>query len=256
MFGVRMKVKKNDVELEKLYATHAIKNLASYKNDIHQEMNNEVKLNLSDDNIKLTLFVDKKNHLITFCFFEGDLTNVQKGIASELCSMLIDMPILEAAEHVTLRLEKKLRDKFIPNPVKGIILPENTYSFFLTIQQLLRKGLQQYRHMTNYINETNTFCPNMPESWGKLSNDQKLEKLNKIKDDFCNANSYDTSAIKLDTLSDYSRTIVDINPAAIDKKNHGSLLMALESLINSRLETHIELIYTEKKDSNIKRQNT
>ncbi|MDD4854946.1 MAG: hypothetical protein PHQ22_07410 [Sulfuricurvum sp.] len=184
------------------------------------------------------------NAMVNEC--EHDLYKL--GMMKAFCALIIGLPILEAQDHGVLRLENLLRDT-VPHPIKGIIMPRNSCELFETPLHLIRDLYNQYSKEQNYYPLVNTYTPKEAQEWKSLPlNDREKIVFEKIKN-FCMQHNIEEYEVKL-----IGELRVEF---AADKEVYSSLaklLFDMEKSIDKELGFSLEVMFTEKKDTNKKRQ--
>ncbi len=222
-----------------------------YKNNILKFVENKIEIISISSDITLKLEVDTKSHMITSVSYnESNIDDIMKGILNAFCSVIINLPIIEASNHGVLRLEYLLRDAS-KKPIDGIITPNNTLKEFLILQDLIRDCFKQYKQKIKNAPTGNAYIVASVKEWVKLSDNIKKEKLNELIDSyFKDINQNDC---------DYSISV--IKPMRVEflvynesLKNVGHFLLELEKYIQKVLKVPIEVMYTEKIDNNRVRQ--
>jgi len=207
-------------------------------------------ISVSSQGITLKLHVNIQTHNIIHAYYEGNTNELMRGILNLFCSSIIDLPIIEASHHGTLKLEYALR-KVGSSPVGGIITPNNTLEQFIVVQKLIRDAFKQYQ--ANVLNAPckNAYIPVSAKVWAQLSDDVKTKKLTQLLDQYF-ADIHE---------SEYDYALSVIGPMRIEfvlynqkMENAGCFLLNLEKYIQRYTQAPVEVMYTERTDKNRVRQ--
>lgn len=213
---------------------------------------NCIVLSKSLDGCELTLSINPISNIIenaTINNCEND--KYKQGMMYAFCKIISGMPILEANDHAVIRLENLLRDKHVAHPIQGVIMPTNSCELFRIPLNLIRAIYDQYSNTQNYHPLVNTYRPYAIKKWKKL-NIQERENIvdQKIK-----------LFSKKHNIEEYTAKLIgDMRVEFVaDKEIYNSslsqLLFDLEVYLSNELGFSLEIMYTEQKDANKKRQN-
>lgn len=230
------------------------KNILSYKDIItpaaYTKSANDLEYKATYNGCELKLSINPNTHIIDNAMVnECDYNPYKLGMMRAFCTLIVGLPILEAQDHGVLRLENLLRDDVV-HPVKGIIMPGNSCELFEIPLHLIRVLYNQYSKEQNYYPLTNTYTPKEILEWKSLPiNDREKIVFEKIKN-FCMQHHIEEYEAKL-----IGEMRVEF---AADKEVYSSLaklLFDMEISIDKELGFSLEVMFTEKKDTNKKRQN-
>jgi len=197
------------------------------------------------NNVRLKVIINKENHQILAVNFNKNINDILKGVLNAFCEVVVELPIIEAVEHSTIKLEYLLR-KDGCKPVEGIILPQNTLAEFQTINKIIKKIYSNYQKLVNYYPEGNFYQKSIDKKWKALSDEEKILELAKLVKKFMTNYSIYNCDFHLRLLN---ITRVEL---LIDEKidNIGSLLLNLEKFIQKNINLPIEIMYLEQLDKN------
>ena len=230
------------------------KNILSYKDIIspaaYTKSANGLEYNATYNGCELKLSINSTTHIIDNAMInECEYEPYKLGMMKAFCALIVGLPILEAQDHGVLRLENLLRDTLV-HPIKGIIMPGNSCELFETPLHLIRALYNQYSKEQNYYPLVNTYTPKEIQEWKSLPiNDREKIVFEKIKN-FCMQHNIEEYEAKL-----IGEMRVEF---ATDKEVYSSLaklLFDMEKSIDKELGFSLEIMFTEKKDTNKKRQN-
>ena len=223
------------------------KSLSSH--DVYVPCSDCLEFVITYKNCKLLVNINSKTHIIENAV--GVSSDKRMNVIMNIFADLIcKIPILEASNHGVMRLEIMLRDEDIKEKaVEGIIMPENSCNFFSSPLYLIRNIFSEYCIKNNYQPIVNTYIPSSIQRWQKLDRDKQEEIVSEKIDYFCEKN----------TMIDYTVTLIGNTRVefAINKDNYPSLsklLFEMERTLNREVKFPIEIMFTEKKDANKKRQ--
>lgn len=212
----------------------------------------ENKLEVISTNGEVTLILEiyTKTHKIKNANYIANVDDFMRGILNAFCSIIVNLPIIEASDHSVLKLEYLLRD-MSKKPVNGIITPNNTLKEFLIIQTLIRDCFKQYKEKILNVPENNSYLTPLTKELEESNYEIKKEKLSKVVDSYLK-NVYQNNC-------DYAISIINARRIEFiiynqNLKNVGHFLLELEKYIQKVLQVPIEVMYTEKIDTNRVRQ--
>ena len=227
------------------------KNILAYENkDIvikHIICENCIEYSANFEGCELRLNIDTNTHIINSSSTNDCDDSLKSGIMKAFCEIITELPILEANDHGVLRLEHVLRDSVV-HTVKGIIMPENSFKLFTIPLKLIRQIYTQYSKEQNYNPVVNIYNPKEIKEWKKLDISEREKIVYERIDYFC----------KQHNIKDYKATLIgDVRVEFVAEKNDAlaKLLFDIETNISKELGFSLEVMFTEKQDSNKKRKN-
>jgi hypothetical protein len=184
------------------------------------------------------------DHAILAMRHEGARTPVAAGLAEAMRQMLVDLPILEVANHGAIRLEYRLRGDAVPPPVPGIAIPEASDPAFAIVNHLARHLLADYREKTGYADWRNLFDAAPGPAWMKAGEPERRQMLqNAFSKDGISLQDVSIIAIEYDV-----RVVISLHNALADHPaNH---MLTLERSIKRHVDSRLELFLAEVKDHN------
>jgi len=197
---------------------------------------------------RFKISINSKTNIIESSTAQCEDDNLQL-IMNIFTQLIYKMPILEANDHSVMRLENMLRDAN-KQPVGGVIMPENSCDYFLTPLHIIRDIFNEYCKKSGYKPIVNIYIPDKINEWKALDRDKKEKIISDKIDLFCRDKG----------IENYHITLIGDRRVefAIDKDQEvslGKLLFDMEQSLNREFGLHIEIMFTEKKDTNKKRQN-
>lgn len=203
---------------------------------------------------ELVLVVDASQHHIVAGGFEVESSGAPElsvGLLESLCRIAMGLPILEAAEHGTLRLERALRGQQ-RRPVAGIVLPESLHPLFRLARQLLASALADYRRQTGFGEVHSRHDDRPGEAWLKASEAERRQWLARVVGRALTARGLEPERASVESIRYDVR--VELSLELPPEVNAPVFVMALERALQAELDPRLELYVTERRDRNSKRR--
>ncbi len=195
------------------------------------------------DGTILALLVEPAANLIRRARHRDAATPEQAALLDRFCALIEGLPILEASDHGTIRLEARLRDHASTGrPVPGVLSPEAAWSGFALPRTLIRGALAAYRKKTGFSSQDNDFDPGATKEWMGLDDKTRRQRLAAAIESV--AGGLSVAAIEHDV-----RVVVRFaaSPAGCDKQRQ---MMKTEQAIKADVDQRLELYLEELKDAN------
>ncbi len=198
------------------------------------------------DGAILALLVEPAANLIREARHRDAARPEQAALLDRFCALIEGLPILEASDHGTIRLEARLRDSAAGRPVPGVISPEASWSGFALPRTLIRGALAAYREKTGFSSQDNDFDPGATEEWMSLDDKARRQKL---------AAAIDAGEAVVTAIEHDVRVVVRFAAAmaGCDKQRR---MMKMEQAVKADVEPRLELYLEELKDANLIRRRT
>jgi hypothetical protein len=193
--------------------------------------------------------VDSGSHFIEQAGFSGSPNAVWLGLLEAACRLLEGVPLVEASDHVVIRLEALLRDETSPPPVRGAILPRNAGESFVAVQRLVRDLVARYRSETGFSDVDNMFDEPVADSWLRSTNERRLEAARAALGLVADAGD-----LEIARLEGLRRLVVQFGDDLKDPAEQQSLLVKAEHHLRKALHTPLQLVLEVKADKNVIRQ--
>ena len=159
--------------------------------------------------------------------------------------------IKEAADHGTIYLEEKIRkidNKIINN---GIILPGQAGNYFTSINECIRKLLSDYELKNNIKFDTNKDYYKISTYWKKLSDDEKLIKIDQsLKKFVLSYNELSQDSLSVNKIENNFRIYLNVDKNFNRIQKNKNLLLDIEmelKKLDNTLEVFIEEILDQNK---------
>ncbi|WP_341894473.1 hypothetical protein [Ferrovibrio terrae] len=210
--------------------------------DLRPATNNTIVTAICDGlRLEATISTD---HTVLAMRHDGARTPVAAGLAEAMCQMLVDLPILEIANHGAIRLEYRLRGDAVPPPVPGIGIPEASDPAFAVVNHLARQLLADYRDKTGYTAWRNLFDAVPGPVWMQASEPERRQMLqNAFSKDGVSPQEVSIIAIEYDV-----RVVISLDgDRALNPADH---MLVLERSIKRHVDNRLELFLAEVKDHN------
>lgn len=195
------------------------------------------------DGLVLDAAIDPTDHRIVEITQSGARNPVAHDLVSVLARTCHGLPVLEAADHGSIRLEYLLRGD-AARPHAGIVIPETVEPAFRLITALLRALLADYRQKAGFCEQSNTFDAPPGPRWLQADEAARHAQLAEAfaRGGFA-ADDVNVVAIEYDV-----RVVVSLSGTLA--KNPAGAVVALERCMKKHVDNRLELFLTEVKDSN------
>jgi len=198
----------------------------------------------SYENTTLMALVEPRQHLVKKAVFRGARSDHERAVLDLLCQFMEGTPILQAADHGMIYVERQLRDPSQPAPVPGIVTPENADPIFSSPTLLVRELLACYRRRTGF-NSTENFYDLPPTmEWRALPEKEKVGKVQAAISRHPLGGGME--AVRTEGLK---RVSVRFQPG-LGPSPKASHLMQLEAYLQSEVEPTLELETEPRTDAN------
>jgi len=200
-------------------------------------------------NNKIGVYI--KNKIIKDCKFFSEENKIEIFFLDKFCELIKDLPLFEAYEHGTIKLEYSIRNNNIRNSVPGIITALANKKIFLICNAVIREVWLKYkkRHKTEI---KNLYDLPLSLQWSNLS---EGDKINKIKDsikEFEKISSSENSLIFESMNKDNIRITLSFEKKC-KVQNKATLLLSFEKFMRKTVDKRIEIFNKEMVDVNILR---
>ena len=228
-----------------------IKKLNFNDKKIKKEENEEsYVLNLSD-NSTLEYYINIDSGVVTNAFHNSKNIDKKSIILDTLCDQIINKGISEVADHGVIYVEHFLRSKIKNKKEFGIFLPRNSGGIFNLIEKNLRSSRDRFYNKANIEKkEINKEYKDISKDWIKLSFEDQKSKIDEIleKNIFrqFNVNSSDI-ILKRVIQGNRLEFILSDNLKGDFEDNK---LFKIEEVLKEKIDSSIELLSIEEKDSN------
>ena len=199
---------------------------------------------------ELSLAVDASTHRLVGASFDAQ-EPLQIGLLEQLCRSLSGLPVLEAAEHGTLRLEKLLRGD-APRPVAGIVLADSVHPLFRLARALLAQALADYRRQTGFDAVHSRHDERPGEAWQRASDAERRQWLSRALAAALGARGLEPSRASVESIRYDVR--VELSLELPPDADAPLLVMELERALQAQVDPRLEVYVTERRDRNAKRR--
>ncbi|MCB0404458.1 MAG: hypothetical protein KDD51_06705 [Bdellovibrionales bacterium] len=191
----------------------------------------------------LSLLVDKRG-LVRHAVFESK-GELETALLEAFCSLIEGLSLQEASDHGVLRLEYRLRDPAVPLGIPGIVTPENSDPMLLVPQTLIRAAYAEYK--IDHASGRNYWTDKISREWLSLSASERLEHLRTATVQFLRQNGLPDEAMRVVSMQHETRVIVEA-------PQHSEVLLRLEAHLRQLLEPQLEILLSERQDTNKPRE--
>ena len=236
---------KDSDEIPDAYAASLKQTNLAFEGKIDEE-GGLVMVQAAADGAILALLVEPAANLIRMARHRDAATPEPAALLDRFCALIEGLPILEASDHGTIRLEARLRDRAARRPVPGVLSPEAAWSGFALPRALIRGALAAYRGKTGFSSRDNDFDPGAAAEWMGLDDKARRQRL---------AALIDPAEATVTAIEHDVRVVVRFAAAmaGCDKQRQ---MMKMEQAIKAGAEPRLELYLEELKDANIIRRRT
>lgn len=207
----------------------------------------------SDDGVTLSVSLvrGRKDWLVHEARYRAadGATPELKGVLEIFCGTIEGLPLQEAADHGTIHVCERLREK-VPQPlVGGIHTPRSMGLAFRRCDRLIRDVLAQYRATTGDKETRNFWNPALSKEWRLKSTEQQIETLRPIIESFRKFAGAGEDDIWVSRIEKLRRVIVDFGEN-VDASRKPVMLLHLEQTVRRATGERLEFYMEELKDNN------
>jgi len=236
----------NEISLKELRKFYIKKN-HKFRFRIDSSKFNNKSLDYKSEIDKYKFGVKLKNNIIEEAYFSSENNAEESYFLDSLCNVIINLPIQEAYEHGSVKLEYLLRDRNLKNIIQGIISPFVISNLFINCNKLIDNIWEQYVANNNLEIKINFFDKKISKNWSNLNKDTQIKIIQEEINKFTNLNNLP----KLFSIEkfEYSKllTLSFCDESYINKPQ---LFLNLEKYLNSKVDSRIDVFYKELIDFN------
>ncbi len=237
---------KNEIPLKELRKFYIKKNHKFRFRIDSSEFNNK-SLDYKSEIDKYKFGVKLNNNIIEEAYFSTKNNTEESYFLDCLCYVIINLPIQEAYEHGSIKLEFFLRDSDLKNKIQGIISPFVINNLFINCNKLIHNIWEQYVAKNNLDIKINFYDKKISKNWSNLNKNTQIKIIQDEINKFTNLNNLP----KLFSIEkfEYSKllTLSFSDELYINKPQ---LFLNLEKYLNSKVDSGIEVFYKELIDFN------
>ena len=237
---------KNEISLKELRKFYIKKNHKFRFRIDSSEFNNK-SLDYKSEIDKYKFGVKLNNNIIEEAYFSAKNNMEESYFLDCLCSVIINLPIQEAYEHGSIKLEYLLRDRDLKNIIQGIISPLVISNLFINCNKLIHNIWEQYVAKNNLEIKINFYDKKISKNWSNLNKDTQIKIIQDEINKFTNLNNLP----KLFSIEkfEYSK-LLTLSFSEESYINKPQLFLDLEKYLNSKVDSRIEVFYKELIDFN------
>ena len=237
---------KNEISLKELRKFYIKKNHKFRFRIDSSEFNNK-SLDYKSEINKYKFGVKLNNNIIEEAYFSSENNTEESYFLDCLCSVIINLPIQEAYEHGSIKLEYLLRDRDLKNIIQGIISPLVISNLFINCNKLIHNIWEQYVAKNNLEIKINFYDKKISKNWSNLNKDNQIKIIQDEINKFTNLNNLP----KLFSIEkfEYSK-LLTLSFSEESYINKPQLFLDLEKYLNSKVDSRIEVFYKELIDFN------
>lgn len=175
------------------------------------------------------------------------------AVLDTFCAELTNMTVQEAVEHGVIRLEFAMRANSRQRPVPGIVLPRNADKVFDLPNRLIRAVGNVYRERTGKAFGENTYTRKVDAAWLRLSDDEKLAKVNDVLKKRIVSLGLDDDDVRAIGVEQQIRITIQFrDTVAVAKKPR--FIRDFEHVLHETVEPSLQVFMSEIKDANALRR--
>ena len=237
---------KNEISLKELRKFYIKKNHKFRFRIDSSEFNNK-SLDYKSEIDKYKFGVKLNNNIIEGAYFSSENNTEESYFLDCLCYVIINLPIQEAYEHGSIKLEYLLRDRDLKNIIQGIISPLVISNLFINCNKLIHNIWEQYVAKNNLDIKINFYDKKISKNWSNLNKDSQIKIIQDEINKFANLNNLP----KLFSIEkfEYSK-LLTLSFSEESYINKPQLFLDLEKYLNSKADSRIEVFYKELIDFN------
>jgi hypothetical protein len=175
------------------------------------------------------------------------------GVMETLCALVEGMPILDAADQGTSRLELALRDDRAHRTVPGIVTPQSLAPLFRLPLALVRAALAEYRTRTAFRERVSTHDPGPGASWRAMTAPDRAARVRAVLDAFATKRGGTPGAIELVLIEIDIRLVLRIDEALLSRCG-ARIVLDVEQTLRHAIDPRLEVVLEEIRDRNRKRR--
>ena len=198
--------------------------------------------------VSLALAIDPESHGIRRAGFANAPTG-HRGLMERFCTLLEGVPILDAADHATARLELALREHWADRPVAGIVTPRAADPCFELPLTLIRRALAEYRERTGYAERVSTHDPGPRASWRALAGTARQAAVRTVLDRFVAARGGAPDDVQLLAIEFDVRLVLRVGDRMLAGAGPG-VVLDLERALRDAIDPRLEVVLEEIRDRN------
>ena len=208
------------------------------------------------NNIRLDFYINHDDGNLAYAFHNSKKIDNKSAILDILCDQIINKSIDEVADHGVIYLEYYLRSKAIKKQNFGIFLPRNSGGLFNLIEKKLRDARDDFYKKRGLAKpDINKEYRAISENWTNLSFEkQKVKIQNILEENIFRQFNISSDDIILNRVIQGNRLefILSDNLKGDFEDNK---LFKIEEVLKEKIDSSIELLSIEEKDSNKLRLN-
>jgi len=204
------------------------------------------------DGLTLTLIVDPASAMIVGAGFEGARTPLVRGLLTAACGLLPGLPVDEAADHGTVRLEQALRAPAARPPLAGVLIPRAISPAFGFVEALVRAAADSFRAATGFLPRLNEFDQPPSAAWLALDDAGRKARLEQAIAALGAEGGQNLDGVGVEAVEHDVRVVVSL-PDGMAGNDKQTLLMRLDRGIKDRVDRRLEVFQGELKDRNKQR---
>ena len=237
---------KNEISLKELRKFYIKKNHKFRFRIDSSEFNNK-SLDYKSEIDKYKFGIKLNNNIIEEAYFSAKNNMEESYFLDCLCSVIINLPIQEAYEHGSIKLEYLLRDRDLKNIIQGIISPLVISNLFINCNKLIHNIWEQYVAKNNLDIKINFYDKKISKNWSNLNKNTQIKIIQDEINKFTNLNNLP----KLFSIEkfEYSK-LLTLSFSEESYINKPQLFLDLEKYLNSKVDSRIEVFYKELIDFN------
>lgn len=249
----KLEPKKISEDIDEFYLKAAEKHTIKNCNiEFDENLGNQIinyNIILSKNQI-VKIFVNLNNGYIIKAYHKNQEHAKITKIIDIFCNILNNVPLQEAAEHGTIRLEYILRGLSKEKREMGIFLPNNAGGLLNLLDHELRELYKKFKLQKNNDDQINKYYPETDPTWiEKNFQDQK-----KIVDRIFEVEVYRQFNISKEDI--ILKRVIGGNRLEFELSNRltgdfeDNNLFKIEDILKNKIDNTIELLSIEEKDSN------
>ena len=255
-------VKKLKLDNTKHLSTHKINELIKplYKKNLDFFSPINFFSNLNDININKDTFVQKigdikmvfniKNQIIDKVFHDIEKETDLKKLINIFFELILKKNIQEAADHGVIYLEEKIRlsnNKLIS---KGIILPVQAGSYFMSINNAIRNVFSEYKIRNKLEFDINKNYSEISPEWKKLTKEEKFDRINLVLKEICrNNNLLSQESVSINKIENNFKVYLNVDNDFKKLQQDKNVLLEIEIKLK-KIEDTLEIFVDEILDQN------
>lgn len=233
-----------------------LRRLANLKHESRLEpQDGLVRVAVEEGSARLAVLVEPEaGHIVRAACHMGARTPVERAILDALCSVILDTPVDDAADHGAIRALASLRAAEWTRPVAGVLHPVNADPAFVPVVRMAHALRDDYWTGMNLTPRYNEFDRMPSASWLALAAAERMDRVSAATTAFLAEAGLAEEDIRLlridDDLHGQPVRVLVTFGTGIASSEKPPAMRALERALKHSVEQTLQLYHEQLKDQN------